>query len=109
MPAILPPAKVLVTGANGFLGMHIVKKLIERGYTVRGAVRSASKGDYIASVFGTDRFEYCIVPDMEAPGAYDDAVKGVDAIEHTAAVIKDAKPGGDPNGEFNQCCSFGIF
>lgn len=34
-------ARVLVTGASGFLAMHVVKQLIDSGeYIVRGTVRS---------------------------------------------------------------------
>ena len=28
--------KILVTGAGGFIGGHLVKELIKRGYAVRG-------------------------------------------------------------------------
>jgi nucleoside-diphosphate-sugar epimerase len=38
MPSILPRSKVLVTDANGNLGLWIVKTLLERGYSVRAAV-----------------------------------------------------------------------
>ena len=30
---------ILVTGANGFVGRHLCKALLERGWSVRGAVR----------------------------------------------------------------------
>ena len=37
----LPPLpRVLVTGANGFLGRHLVAELLRRGYPVRALVRS---------------------------------------------------------------------
>jgi nucleoside-diphosphate-sugar epimerase len=34
--------KVLVTGANGFLGKHVVARLLERGHSVRALLRPAS-------------------------------------------------------------------
>lgn len=36
---------VCVTGATGYLGEHIVKVLLDRGFTVRGTVRDPSKTD----------------------------------------------------------------
>lgn len=33
-----------VTGANGFIASHLVKQLLERGYTVHGTVRDPSDG-----------------------------------------------------------------
>lgn len=36
--------RVLVTGASGFLAMHVVKQLLDSGeYIVRGTVRSLAK------------------------------------------------------------------
>ena len=34
------PETVLVTGANGFLGRHLVAELLGRGYRVRALVRA---------------------------------------------------------------------
>jgi nucleoside-diphosphate-sugar epimerase len=36
--------KVLVIGANGYTGAHLVKALIERGHRVRGLVREVERG-----------------------------------------------------------------
>lgn len=33
---------VLVTGANGFIGSHIVERMANEGYSVRGLVRKNS-------------------------------------------------------------------
>lgn len=89
MPNVAPPAKVLVTGANGFVAAWVVRTLLERGYAVRGTVRSESKGTHLLSLFKDEvksgRFELAVVPDITAPGAFDEAVKGIDAIEHTAS------------------------
>ncbi|KZS90133.1 NAD(P)-binding protein [Sistotremastrum niveocremeum HHB9708] len=87
MPAVTS-GKVLVTGASGFLGAWVSRVLLEKGFSVRGTVRSNSKGDYLKKLFashGEGKFEYSIVKDIEAPGAFDEAVKGVVAVEHTAS------------------------
>ncbi|KAK7029620.1 hypothetical protein VNI00_014318 [Paramarasmius palmivorus] len=51
MPAVLPPAIIVVTGASGFVGAWICKAFLEAGYTVRGTVRSKAKGDYLQQLF----------------------------------------------------------
>lgn len=89
MPAIQPPNKVLVTGANGFVAMWIVRDLLEHGYSVRGTVRSVEKGEYPKNYFANyaSKFEVIVVEDMTKEGAFNEAVKGVEAIVHTASPI----------------------
>jgi nucleoside-diphosphate-sugar epimerase len=41
---------VLLTGASGFLGLHILKLLVEHGYNVVAIVRSPSKAKVILDV-----------------------------------------------------------
>ena len=42
-------ARVLVTGASGFLASHIVSQLLERGeFIVRGSVRNLSNENKVA-------------------------------------------------------------
>ena len=87
MVAISPPAKVLVTGANGYLATWVVKKYLEAGYSVRGTVRSLSKSAFLNEKFAQygDRFELVVVEDITKDGAFDEAIKGIDAIAHTAS------------------------
>ncbi|KIJ56299.1 hypothetical protein M422DRAFT_23588 [Sphaerobolus stellatus SS14] len=82
----MAPRKVLVTGASGFVASWVVKETISRGYFVRGTVRSPSKGEYLKTLFG-DQFEYAIVEDMGKDGAFDEAVKDMDAVLHTASPL----------------------
>ncbi len=58
--------KILVTGASGFIAAWLVRNLLEKGYTVRGTVRSESKGQYLSKIFANhgNRFEYAIVKDI---------------------------------------------
>jgi len=68
MPTIVPGQKVLVTGANGFLAVHIVNALLKKGYVVRGTVRSLEKGHYLEELFAKhgDKFELAVVKDITA-------------------------------------------
>jgi len=87
MPSIPTGSKVLVTGANGYLATWIVRTLLEKGYSVRGTVRSEVKATHLKQIFAKygDKFETVVVDDITKEGAFDEAVKGVDAIEHTAS------------------------
>ena len=66
MPAVTAPAKVLVSGANGYIAMWVVRTLLEKGYSVRGTVRSSAKGAYLSNYFRSygDKFELAIVDDI---------------------------------------------
>ncbi|KAM0748085.1 NAD(P)-binding protein [Meredithblackwellia eburnea MCA 4105] len=90
MPGSIPAnAFVLLTGASGFLAAHVGQQLLERGYKVRGTVRSKEKGEYLDNLYKklgiADKWEWVIVEDVEPEGAFDEAVKGVDGIAHTAS------------------------
>jgi len=87
MPAVQPPGKVLVSGANGFIAVWVVLLFLQKGYSVRGTVRSKAKGEYLSTLFAEygDKFELSVVQDITNPGAFDEIVKGVDAIAHTAS------------------------
>ncbi|POY72851.1 hypothetical protein BMF94_4106 [Rhodotorula taiwanensis] len=88
MPVIEKGSLVLISGPSGYLGAHCAEELLKHGFRVRGTVRSQDKGEYLVDLFekyGRDKFEYVIVEDVEAPGAFDKAIKGVDAFLHTAS------------------------
>lgn len=89
MPTVPLGSKVLVTGANGYIAVWVVRTLLEKGYHVRGTIRSADKGVHLKEMFTKagygDNFETVVVEDITKEGAFDEAVKGVDAIEHTAS------------------------
>ena len=45
-------AKVLVTGASGFIGTHLVAALAARGDEVTCLVRNSSKADHLQALGG---------------------------------------------------------
>ncbi|KAJ3802213.1 hypothetical protein GGU11DRAFT_77821 [Lentinula aff. detonsa] len=77
-------SRILVTGANGFLGAHIVKEALDSGYLVRGTVRSQAKADDLKKAFPFDKFETAVVPDL-ITGDYTEALKDVTAVIHSAS------------------------
>lgn len=86
MPAVAKGDLILLTGASGFIATHTVAHFLAAGYRVRGTVRSKEKGEYLVNLFkGQGDFEYAIVEDIAEPSAFDEAVKGVDGIAHTAS------------------------
>ena len=65
MPAIAT-GKVLVTGASGYIAGVTIRTLLDRGFSVRGTVRSESKGAALTNIFEQygGKFEFTIVEDM---------------------------------------------
>ena len=79
---------VCVTGASGFVAAHIVRELLERGYRVRGTVRSLRRREkytFLTQLPGAaDRLQL-VEADLLTPGSYDTAVAGCDVVLHTAS------------------------
>lgn len=85
--AIPEGSLVLVTGANGFIGSHVIDQLLQLGYKVRGTVRSPKKAAWVKEMFekkyGAGMFELVEVADMSTPGAFDEAIKGASGSSHS--------------------------
>ncbi|KAI0145529.1 3-beta hydroxysteroid dehydrogenase/isomerase family protein [Xylariaceae sp. FL1272] len=84
-----PIQTVLVTGATGFIGAHVVDHLLSRGLKVRGATRTIAKGSAMieARPHLASTLEIVEIDDFANPGRLDDAVKGVDAVIHVASSL----------------------
>lgn len=70
---------ILVTGANGLIGSHVVDQCLSHGYKVRGSVRDLAKSKWLQEHFdakyGSGLFELIKVETFAGP--YSDAVKGI--------------------------------
>jgi nucleoside-diphosphate-sugar epimerase len=70
------PASVLVTGADGFIGRHFQRTLLDRGIVYRAAVR--------ADVYQLDPCS-CMVGEIGPSTDWSEAIEGVDVVVHLAA------------------------
>ena len=75
--------KALVTGANGFLGRHVVAALLARGIEVRALVRQAARLDGLGWPSSVEVFRADLRTSRELTHAFD----GVDVVLHLAAVV----------------------
>ena len=75
--------KALVTGANGFVGSHLVEGLLEKGYQVRCLVRKTSDLKWLS---GLDiEYAYADIAEKSSLGS---VVKDVDLVFHVAGLTK---------------------
>ncbi|RMZ77605.1 hypothetical protein DV737_g4272, partial [Chaetothyriales sp. CBS 132003] len=97
-PTAIPEGSlILVTGANGFIASHVIQKFLQRGFKVRGTVRSVTKSEWLVKEqFRTEAadgsFELVAVEDMSKEGSHREAIRGVAAVVHIATPFD-----GDPN------------
>jgi nucleoside-diphosphate-sugar epimerase len=89
--AISKGSLIVATGANGYIASNVVEQLIIAGYRVRGTVRSIERAGWMQSLldskYGTGLFSLVEVPDMAAPGAFDEAIKGASGLAHLATPV----------------------
>jgi len=79
-------AKYLVTGGAGFIGSNIVKKLLEKGESVRVVDNfSTGRKENIEEFFGNPNFEF-IEGDITDLDVCKKSVKDIDFVLHEAAV-----------------------
>ena len=87
---------VLVTGASGFIATHIVKLLLEKGYRVRGTVRSLKDEKKVAPLRKLvsnpkHELELCEA-DLTNEKGWAEAVKDCDYVMHTASPFPNYVP-----------------
>src|SRR5262249_9273093 len=75
-------AKVLVTGANGFIGSHLVCELLNRGHEVQCLVRATSDLNALSGLPVT-----IYVGDLIQPETLSAPVRGVEYISHCGAQL----------------------
>jgi len=80
--------KVLVTGADGFIGSHLTEMLLTKGYKVKALAQynSFNNWGWLEEVNKSENIEI-VTGDVRDPHFCKDIVKGNDLIFHLAALI----------------------
>lgn len=82
--------KILITGADGFIGSHLTEALVNKGYDVRAFVYYNSFNSYgwLDSIPAEtkSKIEF-FAGDIRDPNGVREAMKGVDIVFHLAALI----------------------
>lgn len=82
--------KVLVTGADGFIGSHLVDHLVDKGYNVKAFVLYNSFNSYgWLDSFSKEKLKNIEVfsGDIRDPNGIRVAMEGIDIVYHLAALI----------------------
>ena len=82
--------KVLVTGADGFIGSHLTEELVKKGYEVKAFTYYNSFGTWgWLDSFPKDILQHVeiVSGDIRDPNGVRTAVKGVEEVFHLAALI----------------------
>jgi len=82
--------KILITGADGFIGSHLTEALVEVGYDVRAFVCYNSFNSYgwLDTVSNEIKNKIEFFPgDIRDPNGIREAMKGIDIVFHLAALI----------------------
>lgn len=80
--------KVLVTGANGFIGLHTTLRLLQLDYHVRATVRNAAHMKNVIETLSkhleTNNLEFALA-DLTKDDSWNNAAQGCDYVIHVAS------------------------
>ncbi len=82
--------KVLVTGANGYIGLHTVLRLLQLGYRVHATVRATGQQknvqETLSRLVDTRNLEFSLA-DLTEDDGWQVAIRGCDYVIHIASPV----------------------
>ena len=78
---------ILVTGATGYIGLHLTWELLKEGVSVRALVRNLAKASALKQLGAEIR-----IADFTHPSSFRDHVQGCDVVFHVAAAVNEFRP-----------------
>ena len=87
---------VLVTGASGYIAGFVIQALVADGWSVRGTVRDAAKGDRLRAALGLGAADLPLVSaDLTRDDGWAEAAAGCDYVQHIASPLPVGVPKSD--------------
>lgn len=89
-------ARVLVTGASGFVAQHLILQLLAKGYEVRGTLRSLKRGDEVKAVLAkhdprANGITF-VEADLSSDAGWAEAVEDCTFVHHVASPFPAVHP-----------------
>ena len=81
--------KYLVTGASGYIAMHVIDQLLKEGHTVRGTIRNLKDTDKVDALKKLGPVEL-VEANLDDAESWKGAVKGMDIVIHIATPTMDS-------------------
>jgi dihydroflavonol-4-reductase len=86
----------LVTGASGFVALHLIDRLLARGHRVRGTLRRREREPALRQALaqrdpGGERLEF-VEATLESDAGWDAATAGVEGVFHVASPVPGRVP-----------------
>ena len=80
--------EIFVTGGSGFVGRHLIRRLVGAGHAVRALARTPSAADLVAEAGAEPVLgDLSDLVGSDAPPPWTSALRGVDAVVHGAAYM----------------------
>ncbi len=88
--------KILVTGAAGYIGSVLVRKLLEKGYKVKGIDALFFGGESLINFYNNPNFEF-LKGDLRKLDTIKKSLEGITDVVHLAAIVGDPACANQPD------------